>query len=150
MATTQAADVQDQELVGSWFGVELDNGITGNFSEVTGLDTEIAVIEITDANTDTTTRKRPGQASYSELTLKRTLTPDKQFWNWAKSIRDGSLDYRTNGSVIVFDMAGTELVRWNLTNLWPSKWSASDLDVGSDDPMMEDVTLQCEFIERVG
>jgi phage tail-like protein len=44
--------------------------------------------------------------------------------------------------------SGTETGRWTFTNAWPSKWSASDLDVGSDDVMSEEVTLQIEHIQR--
>ena len=149
MAVTSEGTIADEELVGSWFSVELDNGIQGEFSEVGGLDYETVVVEFTDANTDTASRKRPGTTSYSDLTLKRTLTADKAFWDWAKKIRDGNTDYRTNGSVVVYDMGGTEKVRWTVTNVWPSKWSASDLDVGSADLMQEDITLQCELVKRV-
>jgi hypothetical protein len=31
---------------------------------------------------------------------------------------------------------------------WPSKWSVSDLDAGSDDVMTEEIELQIEFLER--
>ncbi len=148
MPITAPGNVQDVELIGSWFGVEFDNGISGYFSEAGGLAVDVEVIEYTDASTDTQTRKRPGTTKYNEVTLKRTLTPDKSFWDWAKKIRDGNLEYRTNGAIVVFDMSGAELGRWTLTNVWPSKWSASDLDVGTDDLMTEDITLQVELVER--
>jgi phage tail-like protein len=149
MPTTSPGELTDVELVGSWFSVELDNGISGYFSEVSGLAVDVEVIEFTDTAIDTVTRKRPGTTKYNEVTLKRTLSPDKTFWDWVKKIRDGNMDYRTDGAVVVFDMAGDEIGRWTLTNVWPSKWSASDLDVGSDDLMQEDVTLQVEMLERV-
>jgi phage tail-like protein len=149
MPTTDAGTENDVELVGSWFSIELDNGITGFFSEASGLNIEVEVIEFTDAFQDTTTRKRPGTTKYSEITLKRTLGPDKSFWDWAKKIRDGDLAYRTNGAVVLFDMAGTEVGRWSFTNAWPSKWSADDLDVGTEDLMQEEVTLAIEFLERL-
>lgn len=149
MPVTSPGNVQDAEYVGSWFGVQLNNGIDGFFSEVTGLGVDVEVVEITDSSEDTTTRKRPGSTKYSEVGLKRTLSPDRAFWDWAKSIRDGSTDFRTDGSIVLYDIAGTEIGRWNFTNAWPSKWSASDLDVGTDDLMQEDVTLQIELIERI-
>jgi len=148
MPVTAPGAVQDTEYVGSWFGVQLDNGIEGFFSEATGLNIEIEVVEITDSSTDTVTRKRPGTTKYSEINLKRTLSPDKAFWTWAKSIRDGEPAFRTNGAIVLYDIAGTEIGRWTFTNAWPSKWSASDLDVGTDDVMQEDVTLQVELLTR--
>ena len=94
------------------------------------------------------TRKRPGTTKYGDITLKRTLSPDKKFWEWAVKIRSGNLEYRTNGALVMYDMAGTEVGRWSFTNAWPSKWSASDLDVGSDDLMTEEITLAIEELKR--
>lgn len=148
MPVTTPGQVQDGELIGSWFGIELDNGVVGLFTEASGFGIEIEVVEITDAKVDTRTRKRPGTTKYQEITLKRTLSPDKKFWDWAKSIRDGKKDFRTNGSLVLYDIAGTELSRWTFTNVWPSKWSASDLDVGTDDLMTEEVTLAVEQLVR--
>lgn len=148
MPITSPGALQDAEYIGSWFTLELDNGITGFFSEVSGLGIEIEVVEITDSSKDTVTRKRPGTTKYQEISLKRTLSPDKAFWNWAKSIRDGSKDFRTKGAVVLHDIAGAEIGRWTFENAWPSKWSASDLDVGTDDLMQEDITLQVELLKR--
>jgi len=149
MPVTTPGVVQDQELIGSWFSIELDNGITGFFSEAGGFNIEVEVVEVTDTKNDTRTRKRPGTTKYTDVTLKRTLSPDKKFWEWAKSIRDGKPDFRTNGALVVMDISGKELSRWTFTNVWPSKWSASDLDVGTDDLMTEEVTLAVEQLERV-
>lgn len=150
MPVTTPGETKDIELVGSWFTIKLDNGIEGIFTDASGFGFEMEVVETTVATAkgDTRTQKRPGTAKYQDITLKRNLSPDKKFWDWAKSIRDGKMDYRTNGSMVIFDMAGTELSRWTFTNVWPSKWSASDLDVGSDDLMTEEVTLAVEELKR--
>lgn len=148
MAVATPGQVTDVEYVGSWFAVELDNGITGNFTEVSGLGVEIEVVDKTDTNARTETRKRAGTAKYNEIVLKRTFFGDKEFWDWAKKIRDGGLEYRCDGAVVLFDMSGSETGRWTFVNCWPSKWSASDLDVGSDDLMEEEITLQVEQVIR--
>jgi len=149
MPVTTPGDVKDQELIGSWFEVVLDNGVSGQFSDVSGLVIEINIVDITMSAKDTINRKRPGTTKYSEIGLKRTLSPDKGFWNWAKKIRDGNLDYRTNGAIHIYDMSGGMIGNWKFENAWPSKWSASDLSVDSDDLMQEDVTLQVEMLTRV-
>jgi phage tail-like protein len=148
MPVTSPGAVQDAEYVGSWFTVELDNGIDGFWTDASGLAIEIEVVEKTDAAKDTVTRKRPGTTKYNEINLKRTLSPDKKFWAWAKSIRDGKPDFRTKGAIVLHDISGTETGRWTFENAWPSKWSASDLDVGTDDLMQEEVTLQVEMLKR--
>jgi phage tail-like protein len=148
MPVTTPGEVKDVELIGSWFFIKLDNGIEGFFTDASGFGYEVEVVEKTDASTDTRTRKRPGTTKYQDITLKRGLSADKKFWNWAKSIRDGTLEYRTSGSLVISDMSGKELSRWTFNNVWPSKWSASDLDVGSDDLMTEEVTLAVEELIR--
>jgi phage tail-like protein len=150
MPVTTPGETKDKELTGSWFTITLDNGIQGYFTDASGFGYEVEVVEKTDATAkgDTRTRKRPGTTKYQDITLKRTLSPDKKFWTWAKEIRDGKLDYRTNGALVMYDMSGTEVGRWSFTNVWPSKWSASDLDVGSDDLMTEEVTLAVEELIR--
>src|SRR6476660_9491955 len=120
MPVTSPGPVQDTEYIGSWFNLELDNGIEGYWKDIGGLGIEIEVIEITDSTKDTITRKRPGTTKYQEISLKRTLGPDKKMWEWAKSIRDGKKDFRTKGAVVLFDIAGTEIGRWTFENAWPS------------------------------
>jgi conserved hypothetical phage tail region protein len=148
MPVTSPGALPDTEYIGSWFGLELDNGVDGFFNEIGGLGIEVEVVEITDSKGDTTTRKRPGTTKHQEITLKRTLSADKKMWEWAKSIRDGNSEFRTKGAVVRYDIAGTEIGRWTFENCWPSKWSASDLDVGTDDLLQEEVTLQVELLER--
>jgi phage tail-like protein len=150
MAVTTPGPTTDVEHLGSWFSVELDNGITGSFTDVTGLSIDVGVVEVkeTTVKGDTIFRKRPGTTEYTDLVLKRTFSGDKKFWEWAKSIRDGKKEYRTNGAVVLHDIDGSPTGRWTFENAWPSKWSASDLDVGSDDVMVETVTLAIELLKR--
>jgi phage tail-like protein len=150
MPTKAPGEVKDIELIGSWFHVKLDNGIEGFFTDASGFGYEMEVVEKSASTPkgDTITRKLPGVAKYQDITLKRPMSADKAFWDWVKKIRDGNLEYRTNGAVVITAMDGTELSRWTFTNVWPSKWSASDLDVGSDDVMTEEVTLAVEGLVR--
>lgn len=148
MAIPSIGSLVDEEIIGSWFSVKLDNGIEGFFTKVGGLAIDIVVVDVVDAMGDTTARKRPGQINYGEISLERTLSPDKKFWQWAKSIRDGTKDYRTNGAIMMHDIAGKPIGLWSFLNAWPSTWSASDLDVGTDDTMTESITLSIEFLKR--
>jgi phage tail-like protein len=147
-ATGAATDV---ERVTSWFTVELDaTQSVAFFSEASGLAMEIDVVENTQTSKtgDTFTRRRPGVAKYGEITLKRTFTKDKAFYDWAQKIRDGEKEFRSAGAIVLRDIDGAEVERWTFAAAWPSKWSASDLDVGSNDLMTETVVLQVELLER--
>jgi phage tail-like protein len=155
VAITAPGTVKDIEIVGSWFSIELKIPVIGdvaaNFKEASGLAIEVNSVEITDAMPKTggsMTRKRPGQTTYGDIVLKRTLSKDQSFFKWAKMIRDGVPEYRANGAIVLHDKAGVEVSRWTFSNAWPSKWSASDLDVGTDDPMIEEITLAVELLAR--
>ena len=138
-------------LVGSWFSLETDKVKVEGISEATGLSFEIDVVEYTQTlpGGKLLSKKRPGIAKYSEITIKRRLSANKDLWNWAKEIRDGKKNFRTAGSIVLYDLSDKEMGRWTFENAWPSKWSASDLDVGTNDPMMEEVTLVLETLTRV-
>lgn len=144
--------VTDEVFVGSRFTIELDNGITGEFSDASGFALEMVVSEkkVVLSDGSILEAKLPGTGKFQDITLKRTLTTDKSFYNWINDIRARRVnDYRTNGALVLHDFTGQEAGRWEFTNVWPSKWSASDLDVGTDDPMVEEITLSCNELKRV-
>jgi len=142
---------KDKQLVGSWFYVEIPGLTMEAITEAAGLEMEIDAAEFTQATKDgrQITKKMPGAGKFGEITLKRPLGTDKSFYNWMKKITDGNAEFRVDGSIVLYDIANKEAGRWNFLNAWPSKWSASDLDVGTDDPVMEELTIQIEFLKRV-
>ena len=150
MAGTLPDAVTDTLAVGSWFHVALDNGISGDFKDVGGLAVEVEVTDVvaTSVTGNTLTAKRPGKTKFGEITLKRNMTADKAFWDWAKKIIDGAADFRTNGAITTTDMGGKTIAQWKFENAWISKWSASDPDASSNEVVTEDITLQIELLER--
>lgn len=148
MPNVLAGDVQHDQMLGAWFSVEV-GGIVGMFTDAGGLGIEIEVVKDETSNKDSVSRLMPGRVKYQDITLKRRLSTDKAFWEWIKSIRDGKADFRKDGSIVMYNMSGEEQSRWNFFNAWPSSWSASDPDVGADDPITEEITLSVEILTRV-
>lgn len=149
-ATTEIGNKQDPLLV-SIFDVELDNGVKGYFTEATGLGVEVSVQKSTQTMKDgrLLSLNRPGVADYQDITLKRTFSADKSFWKWIKDIADGKIrENRTGGAIVMYNSEFTRVGSWSFLEAWPSKWSVSDLDAGSDDLMIETVTLTIEMLKR--
>ena len=142
--------VFDDVLVGSWFTLELPAITVTGITSISGLNLEMSVVETITAqkNGTTLTKKLPGVVKFSQMTVKRPLTADKSMWKWCKEIRDGKKDFRADGAVVMYDIANAESGRWTFEKAWPTKWSASDLDVGTDDPIMEEITLQISMLKR--
>ena len=144
------ADELDIEHLGSQFALELDGLEVGRFTGCSGLSVEFEVVEqkYVDELTGTPrSHKRPGRVKYGDVTLKRGLSKSKTLTDWAQKVVDGAVEYKT-GSIVIYNAADKEVDRWNFTNAWPSKWSASDLSADSDDVMIEEVTLSHDYLAR--
>jgi phage tail-like protein len=150
--TNPAGAKQDVLHLGAYFEVQIKApiNISGYFSEASGLSIEMDTIDnktVTDKGLPMT-RKMPVSAKYGELTLKRPLSKDKSFWNWAMKVAEGK-DYRcATGAIIMLGRDFKPMGSWEFTNGWVSKWSASDLDAGSTDLMMETVVIAIEMLEK--
>lgn len=149
MTTIVPGDASQQAFISSAFAVEFKELAQGLFTEVSGLSLDIEEVESTRITADgkTVTRFSPGTVKYATITLKREFNGDKEFWAWHDAMCNGQGQY-TDGSIVVYDVAGTEVDRWNIQKAWPSKWSVSDLDASSDDPLIEEIEMQIEFLER--
>jgi phage tail-like protein len=139
----------DADFIGSQFTLEIDGVELARFQGVGGLSWETEVVEQKQSTKDGKVKiiKRPGQTKYPDVTFKRGLSADDKLLKWYKTVLDGKVE-RKNGSIVVYDLAGVEVDRWNFENAWPSKWSASDLDSTSDSIVIEEVTLAVEHMER--
>ena len=143
------AETHDLEFLGSQFALEVEGVEMARFTEISGLSWETEVVEYKDTlkTGKVTIRKRPGQTKFGDIGLKRGLSGDRGLSKWYQTVLDGKVE-RKNGSIVVYDMAGAELDRWNFERGWPSKWSASDLSASSDDVMIEELTIAIEHLER--
>ncbi|MDA2958987.1 MAG: phage tail protein [Actinomycetota bacterium] len=139
----------DAEYLGSQFGLEIDGVELARFTAVSGLGYESEVVTFQDTLADgkVISRKRPGRISFPDIVLKRGLSSDNSLVEWYQTVVDGQVE-RKSGSVVIYDQTSTEIGRWNFENGWIAKWSASDLDAGSDDIMIEEVTIAHEYMER--
>jgi len=150
MTTIVPGDDTSTSIISSLFAVEFPELVTAEFTDVSGLSIDIEEVQSTYKTADgkSVTQFTPGTVKYGALTLKREFTGNKEFWDWHDKMCKGEKLYQ-DGSIILYDLAHTEVDRWNILRAWPSKWSVSDLDASTDDVLTEEIELQIEFIERV-
>jgi len=145
------ADREDP-LVAFKFGLEIEGKLSGFFTSVTGIGSESEVIEHKIVNPDTgetIIQKIPGRMAWTDITLKRGVTSSIDIWEWRQQVVDGKVDdARTNCSVTAYNQANEEIARWNLDNAWPSKVVGPEMDSGSQDYMVEEVTIVHEGMAR--
>jgi len=142
----------DAEFQGSFFSMEIDSVSIGMFTGCSGLGLEFDVIEQKTSTKEgkQLLMKTPGRPKYNEVVFKRGFTSDTKLMDWAKEVQDAAkkTPYKT-GAIVVLDRLGAEVARFSLLNMWPSKLSVTDLDVSSDSMMVEELTIQHEFIDWV-
>ena len=129
------------------FLVEIDGITRAAFQEVSGFDSAIDVIEHREGGANTTPAKLPGMTRYTNITLKWGLTDDPELYDWHRRTIGGDVE-RKDGSIIVLDRQGTEVVRWNFLSAWPAKWTGATLSAEGNDIAIETLELAHEGVER--
>ena len=128
------------------FLVEIDGIAHAVFSEVTGLESETAVIEYR-AGGENVVRKLPGLTKFGNIILRRGVTQDAELWNWRKNVVDGNID-RRNGSIVLLDDKRNEVVRWNFHDGWICKWDGPAFNAKSNEVAIETIEIAHESLER--
>jgi phage tail-like protein len=142
--------IGEDAIAGYTFKIEIDGQVIAQFKEVSGLSSEVSVIEHRENNMTGVgiLKKLPGPTKFGDITLKRGKTDNKTIWEWHKLVTDGKIDEaRKNGSIVLYDYSNGEIARYNFVNAWPSKASIGSLQAGGNDVLMEEVTLVHEGVE---
>ena len=131
------------------FKVEIEGIASSAFSEVSGIDADVSVVDYRPGNDKAPgPRKLPGEAHFSNIVLKRGMTSDLSLWEWMQKTLDGKVE-RKNGSVVLLDEAGTEKIRWNFSEAWPSKWTGPAFNSTGNNVAIETLEITHEEISRV-
>jgi len=135
------------------FLVEIDGIAWAAFREVEGLSVTIDVVEYREgSDAVNASRLEPGLAHYGPLVLRYSVIGtsgggNRELWNWVKQTLEGNTQRRSI-AVVVLDRRGNEVVRYNLSNAWPSSWRLGNLDSRSSCPLVEELTLQYEALDQ--
>jgi phage tail-like protein len=130
------------------FLVEIEGIAQAAFSEVSGLESETAVIEYRAGGEKVNSaRKLPGLTKFGNIILRRGVTQDAELWNWRKSIVDGDID-RRNGTIVLLDDKRNEVMRWNFRNGWICRWEGPTLNARANEVAIETIEIAHEGLER--
>lgn len=123
-----------------------------HFTECFGLGLKVHTVHYREAGARQITRKLPGAVEYADVTLRYGLTPagSTALWQWLMDTVSGNVArVRRTVSLIVFDPAGAEAVRWNLRQAFPSEWSSAAYDAMGRQAAIEYLKLSYDDLERV-
>lgn len=136
------------------FVFEIDDFNFFGFQKCSELSAEIAKIEYFEGGA-LIANKSPGRINVPDITIERGATSDGDMWNWFKEVADmasqlGEVDddYKREGDMLQQDRDGSELRRWTLNRLWPSKFVAGEWDNEADENVIEKSTLVLDSFDK--
>ncbi len=137
------------------FVIEADGVVHTGFQKASELSVEAAKVEYFEGGS-LIPNKSPGRLTFSDVTLERGATRDRDLFNWfqdvaltASGLGLPDPGYKRNLDIVQQDRDGSTLRRWSLSGAWPVKFVAGEWDNESDENVIESVTLTFDYFELV-
>ena len=128
------------------FKLEIDGLTTAAFSEVTMGSMTAQASEYREGTDRPTVRKLPGAIKYDNIVLKWGLTDSKELYSWYADVAQGKVE-RKNGSIVLNGLDGTEKLRWNFFQGWPTTWKGPELNAKSNEAAIATLEIAHEGLE---
>jgi len=125
----------------SRFYVMIDSMAQAVFTELSGLQVETEVMEYAEGGNNDFVHRLPGRTRVGNITLKRGITSSNDLFKWYMSIASGRKIDRRNISLVMYDTAGMELMRWNFLSAYPVKWVGPQFDATGNVSAVETLEL---------
>lgn len=126
-----------------YVSIETQNGFSACFTECSGLSAKRKYEPYFQGGMNNAQVLVLGQMQFSEVTLKRGVTNDPSFLNWA--IADPPVA-ATSFVITVFNQAGETMQTWTLTNVVPTGWQGPSLQADATTVAIEELTVAYEAL----
>ncbi len=130
------------------YKVEIDGLETGGFSEASGFDASIDVIEYREGDMVQTPLKLPGLKKYGNITLKQGVADSMVMYEWMIAGVEGEVERKTI-TITILDETETATASWQVINAWPAKYTAPDFNATSSEVAIETLEIAHEGMTRV-
>lgn len=149
----------------SMFALYKDGAFVGRCRRISGLGVKINIYESTESD-NLIKHKMPGHLEFNEVTIQQILdTDDKVLAMWARSLGypkgpgDGfavgsSLklqEAKANLDIHILARDQEVLAKIKLQDCWPSRWKLGDMDVNTEDFLIQELTVQANgYVDAIG
>lgn len=130
------------------YKVEIDGLDAGGFSEVSGFDASIDVMEYREGDMVQTPMKIPGLKKYGNITLKQGLADSTVMYDWIIAGVNGAVERKTI-TITLLDEEEAPAASWQVINAWPTKYTAPDFNATSSEVAIETLEIAHEGMTRV-
>ena len=129
------------------FRVEIDGLQQAGFSDISGVDASIDVVEYRVGNDPTHMRKLSGLTKYSNISLKWGATNSVEMYQWIENAINGNVE-RKNITIIAINEEGADIATWVVTDAWPCKYTGPSFDAKGNAVSIESLELAHEGLKR--
>ena len=130
------------------YKVEIDGLDAGGFSEVSGFDVSIDVMEYREGDMVQTPMKMPGLKKYSNITLRQGLADSMVLYDWIILGVDAAPERKTI-TITLLDEEEAPAASWQVINAWPMRYTAPDFNATSSEVAIETLEIAHEGMIRV-
>jgi len=115
------------------------------FTEVSGLDVQLDVIEYRAGNSPEYHKiKMPGMHKFSNITMKRgTFVGDNQYFEWLNTVQLNKIE-RRDVTITLLNENHEPVVTWQVKKAWPIKVQSTDLKADGNEVAIETLELAHE------
>lgn len=115
------------------------------FSDISGLNVEVATEEVAEGGENRFLQKYPTRAKYPELSLKRGLLTSSEIIKWVRDAIENFDIAPKNIDVKLLDETHQPLMTWHLVNAYPTRWTVSDLSATSNAIAVESLQFHYQY-----
>ena len=130
------------------YKVEIDGLEAGGFSEASGFDASIDVIEYREGDMVQTPMNLPGLKKYGNITLKQGVADSMVMYEWMIAGVEGEVERKTI-TITILDETETATASWQVINAWPAKYTAPDFNATASEVAIETLEIAHEGMTRV-
>jgi phage tail-like protein len=129
------------------FYIEIDSQLTAAFSECSGLEVQVEKEVFQEGGLNHQQRIFLKHTTFGDLTLKRGITNDPDFWDWIQESLMGGGGRRRHINILVFNQAGETMQVWRLLGAVPIAWKTPALNADSSNLALEELVLAYEGLD---
>jgi len=139
-------------LLGSGTAPASVTSIDSSFQEVSGIEAEFGVEEVSEGGENRFSHRLPKQAKYPPLILKRgVVTKSSALGDWVATTLNSTLSgpiVPQSLMVLLLGPDGNPLLSWTFSNAWPLKWVTSSMNSTENDVLTESLEFSYSYFVR--
>ena len=122
----------------------------GAFQEAKGLSADLEVMAYPEGGLNGYVHQLPVRHTWGRLTLSRGIARDPLLWQWYESGLSRSLGARRDGSVMLLDYDGRQVMGWDFHAGIAVKWGGPEFNASQNSVAMESLEIAHHGLSLAG